>query len=570
MKSNLNQVTARDYTLRLNESGVEVYIENEFAMKLNPASALNTTNDDNETFKVDIDGGALSFCQTEMRDDFASFRYTASSNLWEEKIYTLDCYEDRFEYYVTVKGNGRVDTVNYFLSCDENGNKRGSDHEFAEGFYPDVDLGAGDGTYLPYNSYSVYSTLSVPPMFYHSFRMAGVTPYIAFAVVAQMGEHNFTGVAYEINEGKFSFVTDQHGHVSVDGQWTTPKIVVYTAADHYNAGEKYCALYFDGGICGRGEIAERPRFWYGPIACGWFEQLAYGKSPKGDGAWMGSCKEEAYRDMLQKLDEKDLHPTILIIDDKWQEKYGTAYPHPERWPDLRGFIDDNLKKGIRTFMWYQLWNCEGLPEECLILDEEGNSYIEGNRLVADPSHPVYRQILKENVRRILSAEEGGYNAWGFKLDFAFCQPHGRKTKTYSGKYGAELLYDYISQIRAYAKEVKPDAVINASPCHPMFASLVDQARLHDYNPACRNGKEIFAHRAKLWGMANPTSLIDTDSGGFNTHRDMMRVMRNQPKIGIPDIYAVSDLPTFAFTEEEWKEIASIWAQYAKDIDESVK
>ena len=50
---------------------------------------------------------------------------------------------------------------------------------------------------------------------------------------------------------------------------------------------------------------------------------------------------------------------------------------------------------------------------------------------------------------------------------------------------------------------------------------------------------------------------------------MMRFMRSQPDIGIPDLYAVSDLPTFVFTEEEWKEIASIWSEYEKKIEEMI-
>lgn len=567
MKTTPTSVTAASYALELSEKGIAVFLSGEKIAVLNPLSALNTTNDDNESFALDIeDDSRVSFAK--VGDNV--YQWTSASALWDKKVYTVTCFENRFEYAVTVYGKGRVDTVNYFGSHRSEEFKVCSAHEFCEGFYPDIDLGAGDGTYNPYESCSIYSCLSVPPMFYHSFKIAGIDPYLAFGVVAEMGEHNFCGLSYEAHYGHFSLSTDQYGHAAVDGEWTAPKMVVYTAKDHYDAGKKYCDLYFDSGICEKGDPGVKPRFWYGPIACGWIEQSAYGAGPNGDGTTLLSCKEIVYKEMLEKLEARDLHPSILIIDDKWQDKYGTAYPAPDRWPDLRRFIDSTLEKGIRTLMWYQLWNAEGLPEECLTVDEEGNSYIKGDRPVADPSHPVYQKILKENVHRILSSDEGCYNAFGFKLDFAFCQPHGRKVKTYSGKYGAELLYDYIRQIRTYAKEAKPEAVINASPMHPMFASLVDHARLHDYNGSCRNGMEIFAHRAKLWGMANPHSLIDSDSGGFNTHRDMMRVMKNQPNIGIPDLYCVSDLPNFAFTDEEWSTIAGIWREYGEKMDNLCK
>ena len=567
MKTTPTSVTATTYSLELSATKIAVSLHGEEIAVLNPLTALNTTNDDNETFALDIeDDSAVTFAQ--VADGV--YEWYSTSALWEKKIYRITCFETYFEYTVTVHGKGRVDTVDYFGSHRTADWKVTSAHEFCEGFYPDIALGAEDGTFLPDRKVNIYSCLSVPPMFYYSFKIAGLPTYLAFGVVAEMGEHNFCGVAYNAHYGHFSMSTDQYGHQVVDGCWTTPKMVVYTAKDHYHAGERYCDFYFDGGICKRGNPGERPRFWYGPIACGWIEQDAYGKGPNGDGTVQFSCKEIVYNEMLEKLEKRDLHPQILIIDDKWQDKYGTAYPAPDRWPDLRGFIDRNLSNGIHTFMWYQLWCAEGLPEECLIVDEEGNSYIKGDRPVADPSHPTYRKMLKEIVHRIISSDEGCYNADGFKLDFAFCQPHGRKVKTYSGKYGAELLYDYISQIYEYAKEAKPHAVINASPMHPMFASLVDHARLHDYGGNSRNGKEIFEHRARLWGMANPTSLIDTDSGGFNTHRDMMRVMKNQPNIGIPDLYCVTDLPSFKFTEEEWATIAQTWREYSERCDNICK
>ncbi|MBQ7827087.1 MAG: hypothetical protein IJ386_02350 [Clostridia bacterium] len=567
MKTTPTSVIAAGYSLELSESKIAVSLAGEEIAVLNPLTALNTTNDDNETFALDIeDDSKVTFKQV----SDTVYEWESTSALWDKKVYRITCFEKRFEYTVTVYGKGRVDTVDYFGSHRSPDWKVCSSHEFCEGFYPDIALGAEDGTYYPDQSCNIYSCLSVPPMFYHSFKIAGIPTYLAFGVVAEMGEHNFCGLAYNAHYGHFSLSTDQYGHAVVDGEWTTPKMIVYPAKNHYDAGKRYCDFYFDSGICEKGDPSTKPRFWYGPIACGWIEQDAYGHGPNGDGTTLFSCKEIVYREMLEKLEKRDLHPTILIIDDKWQDKYGTAYPHPDRWPDLRGFIDDTLEKGIRTMMWYQLWNAEGLPEECLTVDEEGNSYIKGDRPVADPSHPVYQKILKENVHRILSSDEGCYNAFGFKLDFAFCQPHGRKVKTYSGKYGAELLYDYIKQIRTYAKEAKPDAIINASPMHPMFASLVDHARLHDYGGGSRNGLEIFEHRAKLWGMANPTSLIDSDSGGFNTHRDMMRVMKNQPNIGIPDLYCVSDLPGFAFTEEEWSIIANLWRDYSEKCDNLCK
>lgn len=548
-------VTAASYALDVSETSIAVILTGETVATLPPFAAVEQTIDD-ETAAPDKTVGEVTFAQVADTTEKAVFQWTAPSSLWEKKICTLTCLENRAEFAVTVRGSGKVDSVKYFLKQGGNDELSGLSHEFCQGFYPDVALGAGDGTYLPNGKCAIYSILSVPPMFYHSYRIAGIGGTLAFGAIAEAGEHNFSAFEYHVSH----FRTNQDGHTVVNGEWTAPKIAIYTAEDHYDAGKKYCDIYFDTGIAKKGGAGVKPRFWYGPIACGWIEQYAFGNSPEGDGKILFSCKQYVYERMLKKLAEKYLHPQILIIDDKWQDNYGTAEAHPERWPDLRGFIDNNYKNGIHTFMWYRLWDSEGVPEEYCVWDETNGKY------VCDPTNPGYQEILRTAIHRIISSDEGCYNAAGMKLDFAFWQPNGRKANTYSGKYGAELLREYIALIRKIAKEIKPDAVINASPCHPYFAELVDQARLHDYDSSSRNALEIFTHRAKLWGTANPNALIDTDSGGFNTHRDMMRFMKGQPKLGIPDLYCVSDLPNFAFTNDEWATIASIWREYGEAID----
>ncbi|MBR5447267.1 MAG: hypothetical protein IKV40_02470 [Clostridia bacterium] len=566
MKITPTSVTASSYSLKLTNTDIHVFLHGEEVATLHNLTALNTTHDDNETFTYDVEDN--TGVTVEQVDD-NTFCWSTTSTVWEKKIYTLKCFENRFEYYITVKGKGRVDTVEYFASYRSPEDKWRSINEFCEGFYPDIDLGSEDGTYRPERTRDIYWCLSVPPMFYHSYKCAGISTHLAFGVVAEMGEHNFTNLAYNASEGRFCFTTDQYGHAVVDGKWTTPKMVVYTADDHYDAGDKYCSFYFDGGICPKGGTPSRPRFWYGPISCGWIEQDAWASREPGRNIVHGS-NETVYREMRDKLEKLDLHPQIMIIDDKWQTSYGDPYAHPDRWPDLRGFIDENYSCGIHTFLWYKLWADDGLPEECKIADELGNSYVEMPRTVVDPSHPTYKEILKKTIHRLLSSDEGCYNAAGFKFDFGFLQPRGRKVKTYSGKYGAELFFDYFKMLHTYVKEVKPDAVVNASPMHPIFGQFVDHARLHDYDSRSRNAKEVFEHRARLWGMANPTALIDTDGGGFNTHRDMMRMLKNQPNIGIPDIYCVSKLGNFCLTEDEWKTVADLWREYGEKCDNLCK
>ena len=116
------------------------------------------------------------------------------------------------------------------------------------------------------------------------------------------------------------------------------------------------------------------------------------------------------------------------------------------------------------------------------------------------------------------------------------------------------------------KEIKPEAIVNCSACHPYFAHMVDHARVHDYDPGNRFCREDIGFRAKMYKIATPGSLIDTDNGGYTTMRDIMRSMLEQPETGIPDIYCISDFGQVHFGEEECAALSQLWKEYTDRID----
>ncbi len=549
---------ASAYALNVTADMINVLLCGESVVRLVPGCILDVTNETRDGCFADVDEECIDFGLAS--EDPITFKWKTKSNLWDEKTYSLTCFEDRAEFSVTVKGTGNVDSVKYF-TC----NRKDGDHvkqvkgsqEFYEGFYPNIYEMGDEATYRADRAKDVDSTLTVPTMFLHAFKTTGIPGVLSFSAVAEMGEHNFTKLAYD--PGMY-FSTNQDGHTHIDGVWSAPKMIITTAESYYNACEKYSGYYFDNGICERNRRTDRPRFWYGPIACGWFEHEAAGEPGVG---MTGMAKESLYSNMLRKFDERDVHPKILIIDDKWMTDYGTATVNTEKWPDLRGFIDNTrTNHGIHTFLWFRLWpeEHECVPREYCVYDEIEKVY------VADPSNPGFREMLKETLHRLLSSDEGCYNADGLKVDFGFRWPRGRSACSYDSKYGAELIYEYIKLIHDTAKEVKPHAVINASPAHPIFDSIVDHARLHDYDAKNRRTLEEFAHRAKIWGTALPSSLIDMDGGAVSTNRDVMRFLLGQADYGIPDLYYISDFKHFRLTPDEWSQVSDAWKDYNEKMD----
>jgi len=264
--------------------------------------------------------------------------------------------------------------------------------------------------------------------------------------------------------------------------------------------------------------------------------------------------------MSDHLDALDLHPTAIIIDDKWQETYGPLMPDPKKWPDLRGFVDREHAKGRRVVLWIKMWNSEGLDiDECLSLWSQP--------IGADPTNPKYRKRIFDTFRTLLSAEEGCFDCDGFKLDFANCLANSPHIKAHEpGVYGVELLKRMFLLLYEAAKAVKPDALINCSPAHPYFAEIVDQARLHDYRDDMRCQIPVMRYRQQLYEAAIPGVLIDADSSNRIDQREMIQYVLRGVEFGVPDIYMISNTEEVEYTEEDWVQLRKIWRAYSEKVD----
>lgn len=557
-------VTAKKYSLEVSERKIAVILKKVPVATLCPISAVDTLC--GEEVVGDIDEKTLVFeAKVDIADNRPVFSWTTKSNLWEKKVYTLVCGEENFSFKVKIFGKGKIHTLDYFkgISMDP---ENYSGYEFSEGFIPMAhETHLDHGHFYPTDNFEYYSTLMIPHLFCYTFKTEDLSERLGLGLVAKPGEYNFHRFNYRGGEFYkhcwFSLWVDYDGMTEVDGEWESPEVVGFSGKDEYDVLSQYSEYHFASGILPRKEAKKAPRFWHGPIACGWLEQNA--RSEEFKTVLFHLAKESLYNDLVAKLDGKGLEPKILIIDDKWQEKYGTAVPDKNKWPDLRAFIDRMHDKGIKVFMWFKLWDAEGLDDDMCIIDGDGIR-------AADPTNPKYVEHLRARIKNLVSDKEGGYNCDGFKLDFAFLIPKGIKAKSYGGQYGSELLKTYFKVIYDAAKEEKPDACINCSPCHPYYADICDHARIHDYDFRNRNIGAEMTFRAETYKIALPNTLIDTDGAGFASHRDTMRYMRIAPKLGIPDLYEVSNNAALTLTDEDWAEVKEIWDKYNKKIDKQYK
>lgn len=564
--------SAADYTLELSREYITVRHKGRKICSLLPTTSVTFVTEENGEFvqTADVNECVMDFSPLSN----SAFRWTTKSKLWE-KEYLLECDGEGFTYSVRLTGKGRLGKVDYFGGITGDEKTDGSRYHFCEYFFPCPGCSPRKYTRLPSAiSYRSFFELLIPPPYVYSFRSEDMEDRFGLGMIAENGEYNFIHFDYECihdEHGRYTFLlsTDLEGHTVADTTVTLPKIRAFFGGDDLDIVKKYCDYHFDVMGLQKNDFSNVPRWWRGPIVCGWNEQGAL-VDKIGDGRGQkGMAAQDAYTMIADMIEEHSLRPSMLIIDDKWQHTYGDFYPDPERWPDMRAFTDEMHRRGIHTLLWLRLWGGEGLPED-EVMPGGGIPY---NAITldygpyADPTNEKYRSRVKRLLRLLLSDEEGCMNCDGFKLDYSLVMPYGKTAKSATGQYGAEMTKRLYKLIYDTAKEIKSDALINASPCHPYFAEVCDMARLHDYAWDCRNETEQMRLRAKLFDMAMPGVLIDTDSVNFTDEEDAMRFYRAMPEIGIPDIYQFSNTGAFCLTSEDWRQIEEMFNGYADKMDE---
>ena len=316
----------------------------------------------------------------------------------------------------------------------------------------------------------------------------------------------------------------------------------------------------------------KPLWWYGPIFCGWGEQcseamrVSHNKNNHQLNLSLArrACTQHNYQQWLKLLLQKGLNPRILIVDDGWAEKPGSFLPHPERWNDMREFIESCHQQGIKVLLWWNCFESEMIPFDETIRTIEGKSAVGlYGSPCADPTNPAFIQRFRKIMYKILSPDKGCLNADGLKVDINGSIPSGEGYIVYENLWGAELMKSMMRLIYESAVSVKEDALIESHTANPYFNDTLDMLRLNDI--VCPEGKEIEAMRFRyeVARRASTDWLIDTDCWPIKNLRHLHKYVRLQPELGVPALYYAQSLGNTPemFTDMEYSIIQSVWEQY---------
>jgi hypothetical protein len=521
--------------------------------------------------------------------------WTAVSTLWRKRLH-LDVYCGHAEFHAEVTGSGDVDAIRYFDTIpaagfvphfaltkhfndkgqtDSREYSTGSPVAFQEVFCPEPNSHSRQFTRpYEYAQVSVNADLDVRGGNFIAnpgplcFAVGGPPgrQWLGLGLAVPPGEHLFSEFEY-LGGTDFALRLNSWGAREIRGQLTTPRVVLVPARDAHAAIGRYADILVASGL------ATRPRrvaatWWERPIVCGWGHQSYQGdlfrirSSPERppDNAVYTLCTQATYRDIVERLDDRNISWGTLVIDARWFLAGGLKNVDTGRWPDLRGFIDAQHRQGRRVLLWWGPWDPDGVPEaECIRYQPEAGLTRDnrpgrmakfgtpqsGRKLAIDITLPQVRRRVRDQVRLLLSSD--GFDADGLKLDHVSAAPgvYGMAFPEGSARvFGIEATRSCLALIYEAAKEAKPDALVIGQSPTPYLADVQDMLRLGDiYSVRADSVAAEMAFRASMARQVDPDWLIDTDGWPLPSLTAMREYIDMQPSLGVPSLYYVTHLDT---------------------------
>lgn len=368
------------------------------------------------------------------------------------------------------------------------------------------------------------------------------------SVAADDGWHRWNGVDFEAQADRVRVAIDLEGQTSPTEAIAHVRVEVFEA----NEGESRHELLARGLARQYPEASARAvemaDWWQRPIYCGWGDQVSTSmwlEGPGPEARALAYCIQGLYERWIARLDEAEVPFGTTIIDHGWSPA-GSWQVDETRWPDLKGFIAREHERGRKVLLWIATWLWDGLPDEWCV-------FVDGRKLMADPTHPDYLAYVQAQVHHLLSAE--GLDADGFKIDqlaYAPCQrrPRGGSRfgstayydepreliRLHGDGWGAELLHAYQKAIYDAAKSAKPDALITSSTVHPYYHDTFDMVRLHDTGPVVGDVIESMRGRSDLSRAALPGKPIDADDWVHSDYQRWMDYTMRSHMLGVPCIF----------------------------------
>lgn len=519
-----------------------------------PGGSVNSTRRFDEV-------AAFECWQKKEEKDQVIFSRKEKSVLWKRKETFIICRENSIEIFMNVEGSADVEDVR-FCRCCVNGTEYGFAGEFDEVVNTAPNF-HGKIFYHPVDSFSISNGNDLSAAVGGQalanccscigLRDRTERKYLVAGAAAVPGE--YTWDRFRWNPEPFmpptSYIGDQMkaggfsleycGKKHISGIWETPRLLLNFCDSFDDILAVYLKECYSRNYLPKPHRRRIRDWWRSPIYCTWHDQTSSAMMGRNNytgynGPAPGEfCTEELVDEWLGELIKHNCKPGIIIIDDKWQLNLNDAEPDPEKFPDMRNWIEKCHKRGIKVFLWTALWNNDGISADEAITRD-------GKIVCGDITNPKYEARFREMIRRYFSDAEDGLNADGIKVDGMLGVPTGAGLKNHEDIWGLELQKRCMTILYETAHQTKKDVCVSTLAANPYLSDNCDMVRFGDMFHSRLTTRRAMQHRAEVYGMTMPHTLIDTDGEfNFSIMDNVSQLLADQMKYGSPAIYNAREL-----------------------------
>jgi hypothetical protein len=508
---------------------------------------------------------------------------TAQSSLWTNRRFQWRFFPDRIEFQQFANGHGKLGR-SYFLSNGvsnrwDKGTTEGHQWDatiyadryfapnpnhanqfefniampqilgFSEGRTPD-----SDQDFRPERMTGIFA----PPPLFLAFHMDRT--WTGIGIGTHPGDYQFPALEYTGSRyAGASFFVDYMGYKAIDGDFASPVLSFSFAYDALDALQSYTQWLDQHGFSTQppGQLSGGDALWHHlPIFCGWAQQtvesIPFGIAPNT------KATQANYEKWLAILEERKLPVGTVVIDDKWQQAYGTFEVDQQKWPDMKGFVTAQHAKGRHVLLWVPVAETDGLPEGLCV---KAPSKDQPKCVIADVGKPEYESYLRPRVRHLV--EDIGID--GFKEDWVGA-PAAPGLPLTGPATGIEFVRRFQWILYSEAHKWKPDAMVETQTTNALFRESSDLIRLNDIWYATRDVPEVLRTRARI-AYITGWPLVDTDNASSTTLKDWWSYMQAQPSIGVPALYFVTSIESTqeSPSAEQWDALAGLWRSYIDNL-----
>lgn len=275
-------------------------------------------------------------------------------------------------------------------------------------------------------------------------------------------------------------------------------------------------------------VKRRHDWWREPLYCTWgdqtfladhdvetnlLEQTADKVSPI-----ISKLDEALVRRAVSVIRRERLPVRTILLDEGWNIARGDWHAHPQRFPNLRGLVDELHAQGFKVMVWWtwaEIAAHADIPADELAAGGWLNKHRCRWRDYSDPH--IQNTYLKPLFRKLFSSDPGCYDLDGVKTDFLADKVHPETPLRDPSWRGEEVFFQKITGL--FYREMcrhKPDALHLGCAGNYWLAEFMDLNRTYDVHSS--NWRE-HEERARMLQCTAPGVTVSYDMMNFTENMD---------------------------------------------------